>query len=40
MEKKIYFKQIQKNEEIHAMIEKGNEILKTLGYVGRGYFGG
>ncbi len=32
MEKKVYFKQIQKNEEIHAMIEKGNEILKTLGY--------
>ena len=28
----ITYKDIQKNKEINAMIEQGNQVLKTLGY--------
>ena len=28
----ITYKKIQKNEEINAMIEQGNQVLKCLGY--------
>ncbi len=28
----ITYKEIQKNEEINAMIEQGNQVLKCLGY--------
>lgn len=32
MSNQINYKEIQKNEEIHMLIEKGNSVLKNLGY--------
>ena len=32
MEKELTYKQIRKNQEINILLERGNEVLGSLGY--------